>query len=70
MLTPAQFRVLEFIRSSVKRRGFPPTRLEIQVAMGYASPNAAEDHLKALKRKGAISITPRTARGIQVLEPT
>jgi repressor LexA len=70
MLTPAQSRVLDFIRSCIADRGFPPTRLEILAEFNYASVNAAQDHLRALERKGVIKIHRGIARGIQVLEPT
>jgi repressor LexA len=67
MLTDAQERVLTFIREYRIEKGFPPTRAEIARAMGFKSPNAAEEHLRALARKGAVRITPSVARGITVL---
>ena len=51
-LTPRQQEILEFIRSSLEVLGAPPTRTEICNAFGFASPNAAEDHLRALAKKG------------------
>ena len=46
--------------------GFPPTRSDIANEMGYKLPNAAEDHLRAFARKGAIEIIPGTSRGIRL----
>ena len=65
-LTPRQAEILRFIRSHAESQGFPPTRLEICQAMGFQSPNAAEEHLRALVRKGAIEMTPGASRGIRV----
>ena len=53
-LTPRQQEILDFIRNTLEVLGAPPTRMEISSAFGFASPNAAEDHLKALAKKGAI----------------
>ncbi|MCB1740901.1 MAG: transcriptional repressor LexA [Gammaproteobacteria bacterium] len=66
-LTARQSQILEFIQSFIEAEGFPPTRAEIARALGFRSPNAAEDHLKALVRKGAIEILPGTSRGIRPL---
>jgi repressor LexA len=65
-LTPRQRQILEFIRERVEESGMPPTRAEIALALGFKSANAAEDHLKALKRKGVIDLVPGTSRGIQL----
>jgi repressor LexA len=65
-LTERQQQILDFIRQSVHRTGFPPTRAEIANALGFRSPNAAEDHLKALCRKGAIELTAGASRGIRL----
>jgi len=65
-LTARQAEVLEFIIRYSDSRGMPPTRSEIARHMGFRSANAAEDHLRALARKGAISLTPGTSRGIRV----
>ncbi len=65
MLTPAQSSVLAFIRSHIAIRGRPPTRKEIAKAFGYASDNAAQEHVRALERKGHITLTGG-ARGIRV----
>ena len=67
-LTPRQSEILDLIRASIEETGIPPTRAELAAALGVASANAVEDHLKALKRKGAITLTPGTARGIRLAE--
>ena len=67
-LTPRQSEVLALIRDHLARYGMPPTRAEIAQELGFRSPNAADDHLKALARKGAISLTPGASRGVRVLE--
>ena len=67
-LTARQSEILEFIRDVVKRTGLPPTRAEIATTFGFRSANAAEEHLRALARKGAIEIASGTARGIQLAE--
>ncbi len=67
-LTPRQQEILDFIKSTVEVLGAPPTRAEIASAFGFASPNAAEDHLKALAKKGAINLEPGSARGIRLVE--
>ena len=65
-LTARQQQILNFIREFMEAEGFPPTRAEIAAALGFRSVNAAEDHLKALARKGAISVLPGTSRGIRL----
>lgn len=67
-LTPRQREILDFIRNTLEVLGAPPTRAEIAGAFGFASPNAAEQHLKALAKKGAIILDPRSARGIRLVE--
>ena len=66
-LTDRQQRVLDFIVDFMDSEGFPPTRAEICEALGFRSPNAAEDHLRALVKKGAIEMLPGTSRGIRPL---
>ncbi|MBY6346512.1 transcriptional repressor LexA [Providencia rettgeri] len=66
-LTARQQQVLDIIRSEIERTGFPPTRAEIAQVLGFKSANAAEDHLKALARKGAIELTAGASRGIRLL---
>ena len=65
-LTPRQRQILDFIRDQLEECGMPPTRAEIATALGFKSANAAEEHLKALKRKGVIDLVPGTSRGIQL----
>ena len=65
-LTPQQNRILQFIRKSLESTGLPPTRAEIAHAMDFRSPNAAEEHLRTLERKGAIDILKGSARGIRL----
>lgn len=67
-LTPRQAQILDLIRETVQRSGRPPTRAEIAKAFGFRSANAAEDHLKALARKGMIQLSAGTSRGIQLLD--
>ncbi len=67
-LTARQTQVLELIRTSIAGSGLPPTRAEIAEALGFRSANAAEDHLRALARKGAIELLPGASRGIRLTE--
>ena len=67
-LTPRQEQILGLIRDAIENTGFPPTRAEIAQTVGFRSANAAEEHLQALARKGAIEITPGASRGIRLLE--
>ncbi|HET6655704.1 MAG TPA: transcriptional repressor LexA [Gammaproteobacteria bacterium] len=65
-LTARQTEVLAFIREMMTARGMPPTRAEIAAHFGFRSPKAAEDHLRALARNGAIDLLPGTSRGIRL----
>jgi repressor LexA len=65
-LTPRQTRVLRFIQRSLEETGMPPTRAEIAAELGFRSPNAAEEHLRTLARKGVIALLPGASRGIQL----
>ena len=67
-LTPRQQEVLDFIKNTIEILGAPPTRAEIAQAFGFASPNAAEEHIKALAKKGVINLEPGSARGIRLVE--
>jgi len=67
-LTPRQQQILDFIRNTLEMLGAPPTRAEIANAFGFASHNAAEEHLKALAKKGIIVLEPGSARGIRLVE--
>lgn len=68
VLTARQQQILQLIRDAVSERGSPPTRAEIAQALGFRSPNAAESHLRALARKGVISLDEGRARGIRLTE--
>ena len=65
-LTPRQAEILRLISEHTESHGFPPTRNEICRALGFRSPNAAEEHLQALARKGVIELTPGVSRGIRL----
>jgi len=65
-LTAKQQEILTLIRQAIETTGLPPTRAEIAEAMDYSSPNAAEEHLRMLERKGAIEIVKGSARGIRL----
>lgn len=65
-LTPRQGEILAFIKTWLDVHGYPPTRAEIAQELGFRSPNAAEEHLRALARKGAIEMIPGASRGIRV----
>ncbi|MEP0072464.1 MAG: transcriptional repressor LexA [Marinomonas sp.] len=67
-LTKRQSDVLETIREFISETGFPPTRAEIARRLGFKSPNAAEEHLKALSKKGAIEMLSGASRGIRLIE--
>lgn len=66
-LTARQEQILNLIKEAIDNTGFPPTRAEIAQELGFRSANAAEEHLQALARKGAIEISPGTSRGIRLL---
>jgi repressor LexA len=67
-LTARQQQILDLIKQNIVDTGFPPTRAEIAKQLGFKSPNAAEEHLRALARKGAIEIVAGTSRGIRIIE--
>ena len=69
-LTSRQKEIFDFIKSKISKEGYPPTRMEISNFFGFKSPNAAEDHLKALKKKGFIEILSGTSRGISLCANT
>ena len=69
-LTQRQKEILHLIREHSATSGFPPTRADICRAMGFKSPNAAEEHLRALERKGAIEILAGASRGIRITQET
>ena len=65
-LTPRQTEILRLIQHCIAETGMPPTRAEIARELGFRSANAAEEHLRALARKGVIALVPGTSRGIQL----
>lgn len=67
-LTARQEQVFELIKSYAEETGYPPTRAEIARILGFKSANAAEEHIKALARKGAIEVIPGASRGIRLPE--
>lgn len=67
-LTPRQAEILALITTAIRESGLPPTRAEIATRLGFASANAAEEHLRALARKGYVELTPGTSRGIRITQ--
>ncbi|MDY0208168.1 MAG: transcriptional repressor LexA [Pseudomonas sp.] len=67
-LTKRQSEILTFLKTWIEDNGYPPTRAEIAKELGFKSPNAAEDHLKALARKGAIEMIPGASRGLKIID--
>ena len=67
-LTQRQQQVLDIIRQHIDQTGYPPTRADIARELGFKSANAAEEHLKALARKGVIEIIAGASRGIRLPE--
>ncbi len=65
-LTPRQNQILEMIQDFIDETGMPPTRAEIARELGFKSANAAEEHLRALQKKGVIELVPGASRGIQL----
>ncbi|MCG8370367.1 MAG: transcriptional repressor LexA [Proteobacteria bacterium] len=65
-LTPRQKQILEMIQEFIAESGMPPTRAEIAAELGFKSANAAEEHLRALQRKGVLELLPGASRGIQL----
>ncbi len=67
-LTARQSQIYELIKQHLQETGMPPTRAEIARILGFRSANAAEEHLRALAKKGMIELVPGTSRGIRLLE--
>lgn len=67
-LTNRQQQVLDIVRQHIDETGYPPTRADIAKELGFKSANAAEEHLKALARKGAIEMIAGASRGIRLPE--
>jgi len=65
-LTPRQSQILEMIQGFITETGMPPTRAEIAQELGFKSANAAEEHLRALQKKGVLELVPGASRGIQL----
>ncbi len=65
-LTPRQRQILQMIQEFIAETGMPPTRAEIASELGFKSANAAEEHLRALQRKGVLDLLPGASRGIQL----
>ena len=66
-LTPRQQQILSLIETHLEQTGFPPTRAEIAAHFGFRSANAAEEHLRALAKKGKIEMVTGTSRGIRLI---
>ena len=69
-LTARQQQILDLVERTMARTGSPPTRAEIAAELGFKSPNAAEEHLQALARKGVIELVGGTSRGIRLKSAT
>jgi repressor LexA len=67
-LTARQQKVLDWIRGHLEATGMPPTRAEIAAGLGFSTASSAEDHLRALARKGALELTPGASRGLRLTE--
>ena len=65
-LTKRQLEIFNYIKNEIENNGYPPTRSEISKTFGFKSPNAAEDHLRALKKKGVLDLAAGTSRGITI----
>ena len=65
-LTPGQRKVLNMVKDFIEEYGMPPTRMEIANELSFKSPNAAEEHLKALQKKGVIELIKGSSRGIRL----
>lgn len=68
LLTKRQSEVLSIVRKLINTTGRPPTRTEISDQLGFRSANAAEEHLRAIARKGFIELIPGTSRGIRLID--
>jgi repressor LexA len=69
-LTARQQEVFELLQRAIERTGFPPTRAEIAAELGFSSANSAEEHLRALARKGVIELAAGSSRGIRLIGET
>ncbi len=69
-LTKRQAEIFNYIKEEIENNGYPPTRSEISKTFGFRSPNAAEEHLRALKKKGVLDLAAGTSRGITLSDQT
>jgi len=67
-LTARQQQILDWIRTHLETTGRPPTRAEIATGLGFSTPSSAEDHLRALEKKGVLEIQPGASRGLRLKE--
>jgi len=67
-LTARQQKVLDWVRQHLESTGMPPTRAEIAAGLGFSTASSAEDHLRALARKGVLELTPGASRGLRLKE--
>jgi repressor LexA len=67
-LTARQQQILDWIRAHLESTGMPPTRAEIAAGLGFRTASSAEDHLRALARKGALELTPGASRGMRLAD--
>jgi repressor LexA len=65
-LTPRQQQILDWIRGHLEATGMPPTRAEIAQGLGFSTASSAEDHLRALAKKGALEMVPGASRGLRL----
>ena len=65
-LTARQQEILDWIRRRLEATGMPPTRAEIAAGLGFSTASSAEDHLRALAKKGAIELLPGASRGLRL----
>jgi repressor LexA len=65
-LTSRQRQILDWIQSHLETTGRPPTRAEIATGLGFSTPSSAEDHLRALEKKGVLEIQAGAARGLKL----
>jgi repressor LexA len=65
-LTARQRQILDWIAGYIQANAMPPTRAEIAAGLGFSSPSSAEDHLRALAKKGALELLPGSSRGMRL----
>lgn len=67
-IIPVQQRILDFIKSEVEDKGYPPTIREIQIEVGYSSPSSVHWHLNDLEKRGYIQRAKRSPRALKIME--